>query len=150
MNIIFLYVINSLLVFIHISPTSHVFLHIFHQKKKKVQKGIIKKEQHPFHHFTFDLQDLLKKIIKKGVFFLIIILGLLNFMELKKLDCSIFAVFVVVVVLCTGLVSGGDIVHQDDIAPSRPGCNNNFVLVIFWFLISTVFFCVSVQRLSLF
>ncbi|KAG5626709.1 hypothetical protein H5410_011927 [Solanum commersonii] len=50
-------------------------------------------------------------------------------MEFKKVDCSICAVFVVVLVLCTGLVSGGDIVHQDDIAPSRPGCSNNFVLV---------------------
>lgn len=26
-------------------------------------------------------------------------------------------------------VYGGDIVHQDDIAPKRPGCDNNFVLV---------------------
>nr|GEV69475.1 signal peptide peptidase-lik 4 [Tanacetum cinerariifolium] len=27
------------------------------------------------------------------------------------------------------VVYGGDIVHQDDIAPKRPGCDNNFVLV---------------------
>ena len=27
------------------------------------------------------------------------------------------------------LVIAGDIVHQDDIAPKRPGCDNNFVLV---------------------
>ncbi|CAN4111583.1 unnamed protein product [Withania somnifera] len=46
----------------------------------------------------------------------------------KKGDCCICAVFVVLV-LCTSLVSAGDIVHQDDIAPSRPGCDNNFVLV---------------------
>ncbi|MFS7944349.1 hypothetical protein Hanom_Chr06g00511101 [Helianthus anomalus] len=26
-------------------------------------------------------------------------------------------------------VFAGDIVHQDDIAPKRPGCDNNFVLV---------------------
>ncbi|XP_059301625.1 signal peptide peptidase-like 4 isoform X1 [Lycium ferocissimum] len=31
-------------------------------------------------------------------------------------------------VLCS-LVNGGDIVHHDDVAPKRPGCNNNFVLV---------------------
>lgn len=27
------------------------------------------------------------------------------------------------------LVSAGDIVHQDSVAPTRPGCENNFVLV---------------------
>ena len=27
------------------------------------------------------------------------------------------------------LVSAGDIVHQDTVAPARPGCENNFVLV---------------------
>lgn len=27
------------------------------------------------------------------------------------------------------LVLGGDIVHHDDVAPTRPGCENNFVLV---------------------
>lgn len=31
------------------------------------------------------------------------------------------------------LVFAGDIVHQDDIAPKRPGCDNNFVLVYFDF-----------------
>ncbi|KAG8391841.1 hypothetical protein BUALT_Bualt01G0228900 [Buddleja alternifolia] len=33
------------------------------------------------------------------------------------------------VVLCSSVVFAGDIVHQDDIAPKRPGCDNNFVLV---------------------
>jgi hypothetical protein len=28
---------------------------------------------------------------------------------------------------CLG--SAGDIVHHDDVAPKRPGCENNFVLV---------------------
>lgn len=27
------------------------------------------------------------------------------------------------------LVLAGDIVHHDDVAPTRPGCENNFVLV---------------------
>ncbi|XP_022157688.1 signal peptide peptidase-like 4 [Momordica charantia] len=31
--------------------------------------------------------------------------------------------------LSLSLVSAGDIVHQDSIAPTRPGCENNFVLV---------------------
>lgn len=35
----------------------------------------------------------------------------------------------VVLVLIVSLASAGDIVHQDNIAPKRPGCENNFVLV---------------------
>ncbi|KAL0538121.1 hypothetical protein IC582_027120 [Cucumis melo] len=31
--------------------------------------------------------------------------------------------------LSLSLVSAGDIVHQDSVAPTRPGCENNFVLV---------------------
>lgn len=41
--------------------------------------------------------------------------------------CVVFAVFLLI--FCS-LVNGGDIVHQDNVAPHRPGCNNNFVLVI--------------------
>ncbi|KAK6162319.1 hypothetical protein DH2020_002160 [Rehmannia glutinosa] len=49
-------------------------------------------------------------------------------MELKNraLYCSFCAV---VVLFCSSDVFAGDIVHQDDIAPKRPGCENNFVLV---------------------
>ncbi|XP_071709686.1 signal peptide peptidase-like 4 [Rutidosis leptorrhynchoides] len=37
---------------------------------------------------------------------------------------------VVLSLLCSiSLVFSGDIVHQDDVAPKRPGCDNNFVLV---------------------
>ncbi|KAI3498290.1 hypothetical protein L1887_34062 [Cichorium endivia] len=37
---------------------------------------------------------------------------------------------VVLSLICSvSLVFAGDIVHQDDIAPKRPGCDNNFVLV---------------------
>ncbi|CAN6568136.1 unnamed protein product [Malus baccata var. baccata] len=38
-------------------------------------------------------------------------------------------VVVGVLVVSLSLSSAGDIVHHDDIAPKRPGCNNNFVLV---------------------
>ncbi|KAL7083214.1 hypothetical protein ACP275_14G147900 [Erythranthe tilingii] len=31
--------------------------------------------------------------------------------------------------LCSSVVFAGDIVHQDDTSPKRPGCENNFVLV---------------------
>ncbi|KAK4476590.1 hypothetical protein RD792_015747 [Penstemon davidsonii] len=49
-------------------------------------------------------------------------------MELKNrtLYCSLCAV---TVLLCSSAVFAGDIVHHDDIAPKRPGCMNNFVLV---------------------
>ncbi|XP_073312818.1 signal peptide peptidase-like 4 [Primulina huaijiensis] len=49
-------------------------------------------------------------------------------MELRNraLYCSFCAV---AVLLCSSVVSAGDIVHQDDVAPKRPGCDNNFVLV---------------------
>ncbi|CAK9134401.1 unnamed protein product [Ilex paraguariensis] len=49
-------------------------------------------------------------------------------MELKGSWC--WSVLVIVIIgLCSSLVYAGDIVHQDDIAPKRPGCENNFVLV---------------------
>ncbi|KAK4415925.1 Signal peptide peptidase-like 4 [Sesamum alatum] len=49
-------------------------------------------------------------------------------MELKStaLYCSLSAL---AVLLCSSVVFAGDIVHQDDVAPKRPGCDNNFVLV---------------------
>ncbi|KAL0347805.1 UNVERIFIED_CONTAM: Signal peptide peptidase-like 4 [Sesamum calycinum] len=45
-------------------------------------------------------------------------------MESKSTPLSALAVF-----LCVSVVFAGDIVHQDDVAPKRPGCDNNFVLV---------------------
>ena len=45
-----------------------------------------------------------------------------------EINRGVFIV-ILVVVLSAGLGSAGDIVHQDDVAPKRPGCNNNFVLV---------------------
>ncbi|KAL1546277.1 Signal peptide peptidase-like 4 [Salvia divinorum] len=51
-------------------------------------------------------------------------------MELRNggLYCSLFAV-AVAALLCSSVVCAGDIVHHDDTAPKRPGCENNFVLV---------------------
>ncbi|KAG5041926.1 Signal peptide peptidase-like 2B [Glycine soja] len=45
---------------------------------------------------------------------------------------SLGAIYSVIYVFLFGavtLVLGGDIVHHDDVAPRRPGCENNFVLV---------------------
>uniref|UniRef100_A0A5B7A5F9 Putative signal peptide peptidase-like 4 n=1 Tax=Davidia involucrata TaxID=16924 RepID=A0A5B7A5F9_DAVIN len=47
-------------------------------------------------------------------------------MELKTALCFVFLIFTV---LCSSPAYAGDIVHQDDIAPKKPGCENNFVLV---------------------
>lgn len=46
-------------------------------------------------------------------------------MDLQR---SLFALFVVLL-LSPSPTSAGDIVHQDNIAPKKPGCENNFVLV---------------------
>lgn len=43
---------------------------------------------------------------------------------------------VYVLLLSVTLVLGGDIVHHDDVAPIRPGCDNNFVLVPIFILFS--------------
>ncbi|KAL3622131.1 Signal peptide peptidase-like 4 [Castilleja foliolosa] len=44
----------------------------------------------------------------------------------RALYCSFCAV---AVLFCSSVVFAGDIVHQDDVAPKTPGCDNNFVLV---------------------
>lgn len=73
-------------------------------------------------------------------------------MELKLKDRALYGYVVwaalAVVLLSSSLVFAGDIVHQDDIAPKRPGCENNFVLVkllnFFFFLfvsLNSRFFC---------
>lgn len=48
-------------------------------------------------------------------------------MDFQRSLCVI--VFVVLVLSRPSLISAGDIVHQDDVAPKKPGCENNFVLV---------------------
>lgn len=54
-------------------------------------------------------------------------------MELKPKERALYGSVVwaalAAVLLSSSLVFAGDIVHQDDIAPKRPGCDNNFVLV---------------------
>ncbi|RWR72209.1 signal peptide peptidase-like protein 4 [Cinnamomum micranthum f. kanehirae] len=47
-------------------------------------------------------------------------------MDLRKWSCWSL---LVLVILSAGIVEGGDIVHDDEDAPKRPGCENNFVLV---------------------
>lgn len=65
-------------------------------------------------------------------------------MELRSsgLHCSFFAV---AALLCSSVVFAGDIVHHDDTAPKRPGCENNFVLVkilsFLIFILLPFFFC---------
>ncbi|GMP61437.1 hypothetical protein CsSME_00023903 [Camellia sinensis var. sinensis] len=44
-------------------------------------------------------------------------------------NSALSAVFLLLLFCSTPVVYAGDIVHQDDIAPKRPGCENNFVLV---------------------
>lgn len=44
----------------------------------------------------------------------------------RAVYCSLYAV---AVLFCSSAVFAGDIVHRDDVAPARPGCDNNFVLV---------------------
>lgn len=43
-----------------------------------------------------------------------------------------FWALLVLSVSTAGRVEGGDIVHDDEDAPKRPGCKNDFVLVGFW------------------
>ncbi|XP_031114241.1 signal peptide peptidase-like 4 [Ipomoea triloba] len=42
---------------------------------------------------------------------------------------TVAAVVAVLLLSCSSVVQGGDIVHHDDKTPRRPGCDNNFVLV---------------------
>lgn len=46
-------------------------------------------------------------------------------MNLQRGVCVVLGVLL----LSLSLSSAGDIVHHDDVAPKRPGCDNNFVLV---------------------
>ncbi|XP_057780542.1 signal peptide peptidase-like 4 [Salvia miltiorrhiza] len=50
-------------------------------------------------------------------------------MELRNSGGVYCCFFVVAALLCISVVFAGDIVHHDDTAPKRPGCENNFVLV---------------------
>ncbi|XP_019151556.1 PREDICTED: signal peptide peptidase-like 2 [Ipomoea nil] len=51
-------------------------------------------------------------------------------MDFGKISCLICLVSVLVVVFSIpSAVTAGDIVHHDDLAPKKPGCENDFVLV---------------------
>ncbi|XP_051132709.1 signal peptide peptidase-like 4 isoform X1 [Andrographis paniculata] len=50
-------------------------------------------------------------------------------MELGSRALSCAATLLLQLLLFVSSVFAGDIVHQDDVAPKRPGCDNNFVLV---------------------
>lgn len=50
-------------------------------------------------------------------------------LKMRALSCTVCTAVLAVVFLSSSAVFAGDIVHQDDEAPRRPGCDNNFVLV---------------------
>lgn len=52
-------------------------------------------------------------------------------MESKGLMCWVLAIFAVMLVILNSAatVRAGDIVHDDESAPKKPGCANKFVLV---------------------
>ncbi|KAK9265368.1 hypothetical protein L1049_003518 [Liquidambar formosana] len=50
-------------------------------------------------------------------------------MDLRRVCCVIFVCAVVIVVSTISSVTAGDIVQDDDSAPKKPGCENDFVLV---------------------
>lgn len=52
---------------------------------------------------------------------------------------AVLALVVISLISCVSLVFAGDIVHHDDVAPTRPGCDNNFVLVIIHLLLLLFF-----------
>lgn len=55
-------------------------------------------------------------------------------MDLRRLS-RVVTVLAVISLLCyPASVTAGDIVHDDDLAPKKPGCENDFVLV-------TIFCC---------
>lgn len=50
-------------------------------------------------------------------------------MDLRRVCCIVFVCSVVVIVCNISPAIAGDIVHDDDSAPKKPGCENDFVLV---------------------
>lgn len=51
-------------------------------------------------------------------------------MDLQRLCGLVFVSALILLVSKPSSVTAGDIVHDDDSAPKKPGCENNFVLVI--------------------
>lgn len=61
-----------------------------------------------------------------------------------------FVSFGVILLLCSScLVLADDIVHQDDVAPKRPGCDNDFVLVSNFLILVDVCVCVCARRVCI-
>ncbi|BBN70293.1 SIGNAL PEPTIDE PEPTIDASE-LIKE 4, partial [Prunus dulcis] len=86
--------------------------------RKKKENALRDISLPPFSHsFTFFII----------IFFLNFLVGSFFLSENPKPPSSIPVVGVLV--LSLSLSSAGDIVHHDNIAPKRPGCENNFVLV---------------------
>ena len=56
--------------------------------------------------------------------------GYLKSMDLKRLSWVFFVLAVISLVCYPASVTAGDIVHDDDLAPKKPGCENDFVLVL--------------------
>ena len=53
-------------------------------------------------------------------------------MDLQKHFHGRFSLFSLVLLLIfPSYVLGGDIVHHDDLSPKKPGCENDFILVIY-------------------
>jgi len=64
-------------------------------------------------------------------------------MDLQKL-CLVITVTAVISLVCyPSSVTAGDIVHDDNLAPKKPGCENDFVLVTSkcWFFLHRPSFC---------
>ena len=59
----------------------------------------------------------------------------LNLMGFQR---DMLCVVGVLLVMSVTLGSAGDIVHQDDVTPSKKGCDNNFVLVRLLFFLSKI------------
>ena len=51
-------------------------------------------------------------------------------MDLTKVCWLIFASAVILLLQSTAPVAAGDIVHDDELTPKKPGCENEFVLVL--------------------
>lgn len=50
-------------------------------------------------------------------------------MELQRLGLILYSAAVISLLCYPSPVTAGDIVHDDDVAPKKPGCENDFVLV---------------------
>ena len=65
-------------------------------------------------------------------------------MDLQRVWSFVFITALVLLSYKTGSVTAGDIVHDDENAPKKPGCENDFVLVCCFFCLPI--FCFGVLR----